>query len=128
MLNSYNYKVESKVVAVTKEIEKTISPDKVTEMYDKMREEVENCFVRKFVIKSDILNGIVVELRNDFENNTRKVLTRIVLNGKEFIFKDLIETEEILSDARLYEIFSEHYTDVIKNEILKTTATVILKN
>ena len=34
MFDSHYYKNESKVVAVTKEIEKAISPDKVTEMYD----------------------------------------------------------------------------------------------
>jgi hypothetical protein len=50
MFDSNVYKSETKVVAVTKEIEKTISPDKVTEMYDAVREQAERRPIRRMAI------------------------------------------------------------------------------
>ena len=61
MLDSHYYRHESKVVAVTKETEKTISPDKVTEMYDAVREQALKDIVASLRVEENILNGIVVQ-------------------------------------------------------------------
>jgi hypothetical protein len=127
MFNSYNYKTESKVVAVTKEIEKTITPDKVTEMYDKVKDEVEKSFVRAFRIETDILNGIVVEFADKLDTMQRMTYTRFILNGKEYIAKDIHRSFEALSDGELYEVFSKHLRSEISNQIIKVAAVQLIK-
>ena len=57
MFDAHYYKSESKVVAVTKEIEKTITPDKVTDMYDKVRAEVETAILRNSLSRKMILTA-----------------------------------------------------------------------
>ncbi len=89
MLNSttINNHHESKVVAVTKEIEKTISPDKVTEMYDAVREEVENNIVLKLRFETNTLKGVGVILNENLNTDEKRYVASYNLNGKDYITK-----------------------------------------
>ncbi|MFK5282012.1 hypothetical protein ACI3PL_20890, partial [Lacticaseibacillus paracasei] len=61
MLNKTIINTETKVCPVTQVVEKSISPDKVTEMYDKVREEVLNSILRTVVIKDNRMEGVLIE-------------------------------------------------------------------
>lgn len=126
MLNTNIYHNESTVVAVTKEIEKTISPDKVTEMYDKVKLEVQDDFVRKLFVKTDILNGVICEFSDRHDTAQRLYLTRFVLNDKEYIIRDTQEVSGITSDEQMLRIFSENYKKEIERQIIRTVFHVLL--
>lgn len=79
----------------------------ITEMYDKVRKEVEETFVRAFPIKTDIINGVVVEFCEDYANRQRKTYTRFEINGREYIAKQIHQTLEALSDGELFDLSSE---------------------
>lgn len=118
MFNKTIYKTESKVVAVTKEIEKTISPDKVTEMYDVIKEEIENNIVRKVIINNTQYEGSIVIYKNQ-DDFTDKVITRFILNGKEYIDKTNIGGVE-LDKLDNYEEMKKHFIDVVSGKLLET--------
>lgn len=123
MFNTTNY--NSKVVAVTKEIEKTISPDKVVEMYDAIREQVENDVIRTVFVKDNKLSGVAIELHSDFAKFQRKILYRFTLNGKEYLKTDF-EVEENLSEEKVAHMLYEHYRDTLAGTLVKESVTAIM--
>lgn len=124
MFNTTITKHESKVVAITKEIEKTISPDKVTEMYDAIREEVENNLIKSFHISSNQLEGVMVILRENHNEMSAKFIARYVLNGKEYITKGYMPERNDLKDMVFDKIY-EHYKSQIASELLKENIKII---
>lgn len=110
---------ESKVVAITKEIEKTISPDKVTEMYDAVREEVENTIVRSYIVDSNMLKAVLLEVEPRYDRRTREGLLRFVLNGKEYI--ERFTLPETYTDAQKYQQVSDIYTGAIAKILAEQT-------
>ena len=125
MFNSYNIKHESKVVAITKEIEKTISPDKVTEMYDAVREQAENNILRTIIVKDNQMNGIIVEYSTDISTNQKKVMYRFTLNGKETIAKETLDREINPTSQKLVENMFRIYKDKIAYQILSESIKVL---
>jgi hypothetical protein len=125
MFNSTTYKHETTVTPVTRIVEKSITPDKVTEMYDKVREEVERNFVQMIKIESNTLNGVVVEFTDQFDTNTRKYYTRFVLNGDEHTDKRSISKEQMLTQQEAFGLLKEHYTNVVSNNLLKEYAAKV---
>lgn len=127
MFNKTIIQHESKVVAVTKEIEKTITPDKVTEMYDKVREEVEKNLIQKVEVQSNYLNGVIMEIGHEYHTGMKKIYTRFSLNGKDYIESSLEEGQEISSKEELFNKLQEHYSKVVSNQVLKDIAPKIIK-
>jgi len=125
MFNSYNIKHESKVVAITKEIEKTISPDRVTEMYDAVREQAENDILRTIIVKDNQMNGIIVEYSTDISTNQKKVMYRFTLNGKETIAKETLDREINPTSQKLVENMFRIYKDKIAYQILSESIKVL---
>lgn len=118
MFNSITYKNESKVVAVTKEIEKTITPDKVTEMYDKCKAQAEKDLIRAVRVEGNFLNGTVFEYRSHYAKGTLLFHYHFVLNGRDFDFKDERSDREFLTDAQLYEKLREFFISTITNDFI----------
>lgn len=130
MLNTTINNHESKVVAITKEIEKTISPDKVTEMYDAIKEEVEETVIRRILVEGNYINGTILELRADHQNRLNRYITRFVLNGKEYIdkgFLQLDEEEMMNTDSKLLDKLFENYKKVIGTHLLKEGAYQLIE-
>jgi len=125
MFNTYDIKHESRVVAITKEIEKAISPDKVTEMYDAIREQVEKDILRKIIVKDNQMNGVIVEYSKDFSTNQKKIMYRFTLNGKETIEKETLDDEVNPTSQTLVENMLRIYKDKIAYEILPESIKVI---
>jgi hypothetical protein len=120
MFNTQVYKSETSVCPVTRVIEKTISPDKVTEMYDKVKDEVENNFVRKFIIKENNLHGVVTEHIENQLAKSKIIMVRFVLNNEEHIVKEIQPKEYVLDREKAVRKLVEG----ISNQIIK----VILSN
>lgn len=125
MFNKTIHKHESKVVAVTKEIEKTITPDKVTEMYDAVREEVEKSVVRSILVSDNSLHGAVVEIHPKYEDATSVILLRLTLNGKEHMEREAIPRDQAMSESDLFEKLRDFYIRVVSTEVIKQTIDVI---
>jgi len=126
MFDSNVYKTETKVVAVTKEIEKTISPDKVTEMYDAVRAQAEKDVIASLRVEDNILNGVAVQIADQFDTATSHLYTRFTLNGDEHSNQWIIPTREALNSGQMYDKLTEHYARVVKNVILKHINPVLL--
>jgi hypothetical protein len=124
MFNTTIHKHESKVVAITKEIEKTISPDKVTEMYDAVKEEVENSIVKAFRVESNQMTGVAVIFNERYTDMTKRFVARYTLNGKEYIVKDYITDHIDTRESEVYEKMYEHYKTQVANELMRNTISL----
>lgn len=93
---------ETRVTPVTRVIEKSISPDKVVEMYDKTEEEVRKHLIRKIVIQDNSFNGNITLWKNP-ANMVQEIVVHFTLNGKEhqgrdqFPFHAFITNEDFLN-------------------------------
>lgn len=118
------------VTPVTKEIHhKSITPDKVTEMYKEVRKEVEAEFVRGFAISSNHLHGTVVQINRSHEHGRRVIYTRFVLNGEECIDKneEFDSDGTLLTEADALHKLIKHYKTVVGEELLKDVARTVFK-
>jgi len=87
------------VTPVTRVIEKSITPDKVTDMYDKVHEEVEKTILRKIVIDDNYLKGSIITIVEP-DNNSHRVILRFTLNGKEHIFSETINSRSAIAEGK----------------------------
>jgi hypothetical protein len=108
---SYNPRFESKVVPVTKEIEKTITPDEVTEMYDKVRTQAEHDVIASLRVDSNLLNGVVVQIIDEFSTNTSRLYIRFKINDHEYSDTITLEKARALTPEQMYEKLMQHYLD-----------------
>lgn len=118
MFDRYESRTESKVVAVTKEIEKTISPDKVTEMYDKIRAEVEHDIIKTHVINTNIIKGMVIEVADRYETRTKKVYTAFNLNEDYHVSFTVEDIDRPITEQGSFDRVSEMFFNAVKNKIL----------
>lgn len=120
MFDKHVYQHESKVVAVTKEIEKTISPDKVVEMYNDIREELSRNILKKLVLRGNEFNGSCVAFS---EPDRLSVLIRghFDLNGKPYTFSfRQDENEAVLTRDGLKAILFEKVAAAIAVTLTKS--------
>ena len=125
MLDTRITKSETKVCPVTQVVKQTITPDKVTDMYKEVREEVEKTFIRSLRVENNILKGVIVEYRVPNDDFTRRIMTRFVLNGKEHIDRSFIIPGELDTKSQLLEKLNEHYAKIVGRELLNDALTVI---
>lgn len=111
----------SKVVAVTKEIEKTISPDKVVEMYDTVREEVEEKILRSVHISSNVMDAVAIEIQPRYDVRTTDYAIRFTLNGSEHISRGTFNEQEMHVENRMHEKVWEIYNRAITTALMKDT-------
>jgi len=127
MFDTINHKTETTVTPVTRVVEKTITPDKVSDMYKEVRAEVEKNIVQMVKIESNLLNGVAIELRNSHDTYARKIYTRFILNGKDHVNTDFEDRPEIYTQEQLFNKLADHYAQVVRNELLKEAATALFK-
>lgn len=125
MFDRIEHKTESTVVAVTKEIEKTISPDKVTEMYDKVRDEVLKTILRTYTFETDTIKGAVVEYVNQLDRAGTKYYARYELNDKEYVIEGELQMEERANSAySIIEKIHQHYAKEVAKHLIKENIRV----
>lgn len=118
----YNNSHHTTVVeAVTQVVEKTISPDKVTDMYADVREEVKSHILRTILSDDNRLYGAAVEIQNDFMRGAKEVYTIFTLNGKEYtnthILTDGVEITK--SDDDIFMMLFQDYVNIISKQLMK---------
>lgn len=107
-------KHETRVTPVTRVIEKSITPDKVVEMYDKTEEEVRKNLIQKIVIQDNSFNGSITIWDNP-NRMVKEIVVHFTLNGKEFTQK-----EQIIYSANLNnEDFLNATLRAIQNAVMK---------
>ena len=124
MFDNISNKTETTTQAVTRTVEKSITPDKVSEMYDKVRDEVERNIIQKVLIETNSMTGIVLELRHEWTTHQKKVLTRFILNGKEYLDYTFEEGNEKAPMSELLGKLTDHYSKVVSNRIAQEYARV----
>ena len=107
------------VTPITQVTKEGITPDKVTEMYDKVTKEVERNFVNGFHVKNNRLDGIVISIRHHIDSAGRKIYTKFILNGEEHLDMTLEGLEFELTKENAFDKISNHYSNVISNKILR---------
>ena len=75
-------------------------------------------------VDSNLLNGVVVQVADEYSTATSRVYTRFTLNGEEHEDMNVLVKHEILTNNRMYEMLSEHYVRVVKNVLLENFALV----
>jgi hypothetical protein len=122
MWNTIN-NTETKVLNVDKEtiIEKTISPDKVVDMYNDVLEKAEKTISRRILIKENNINVSVVEFQPLSDTNGYSYIIRFNLNGKEYIFKKIVDSFErqTLSEGEILALILEYYTQEVTKILQK---------
>jgi hypothetical protein len=127
MLNTYKTNIETTVCPITQVVEKTITPDKVTEMYDSVREQVEKDILRTIIINNNTLNGVIFEKRDDFAGAQTKILYRFTLNGIEYIERDFVINREDNTEERMINKFHDYVKEKIAIKIIKENIKTIIK-
>lgn len=125
MFNKTIYKSETVVTPVTRVVEKTVTPDKVVEMYDQSKKEAEMKVVRSFVIEGNQLNGVVVQFSESYEQTKTFVITAFTLNGKEYTEKFALEDKFVFDAAGAFSLLKKHFTDVVSNKLIKDAEPLI---
>lgn len=121
-----NVNHETRVVAITKVIEKTISPDKVTEMYDAVKEEVENNLIKSYRVTSNQLSGIVCVFRENHDLAEYKYVTHYTLNGKDYITKGFMPSfQSKASPGILFEKLFDSFKEEVAKELFRNTVQVV---
>ena len=109
------------VEAVTRVVEKTISPDKITDMYKDVREEVIGSILRTLVADNNKMNGVVVEIQQNLANDQRVIYTFFTLNGQEYTHKRtfLRDAEILKSDEQIFTLLFDDYVSAVSKELMK---------
>lgn len=109
----------TEVNPITQVIEKSISPDKVTEMYDAVKEEVLNSIIRTYTVENNSLKFGVIEYTDLLDIGALKYRTSFLLNGKEHRLEGEIPRNEMSqTQAVLIEKVVNQYAKVISMELL----------
>lgn len=126
MFDRITHKTETTVTPITQVIEKTITPDKVTEMYDAVKEEVLNSIVRTYTVETNSLRFVVVEYINKLDTFTTKYRACFKLNGKEYTLDGDLHNEDLKLDSSyaVIEQIRKHYAELIALELIKETPAI----
>lgn len=122
MFNTTVHKNETRVTPVTRVVEKTITPDRVTDMYDKVRTEVEREVIRTVRVSDNRFHG-VAQLIESPASLTKTVQVRFTLNGKEYLSSiTLDDAARAVDEARMTEILHERIYEALSGELSKGLA------
>lgn len=124
MFDRTTHNHESKVVAVTQVVEKTISPDKVVDMYDKTAREV----LRSVRVNNNILDGIVTQSQHSADTYMKTIRTRFVLNGKEYQGSFEVESLDILQDDDMKQRLFNHFAEIVTRQLFVKAVKIVEKD
>lgn len=117
---------------VTKEVHLSITPDKVAEMYDKIREQVKNDILGVYEVKSNILDGIIILTKDSYSDRRKVIIIKFTLNGRNYTYEDYItdyDTCEFNSSwgmkTKLFDILFEHYKEEVAKMLVLESVEVI---
>lgn len=116
MLDSYQF--ETKVTPVTRVIEKSITPDKVTDMYLDVKKEFESSISQTLRVSDNYFSGIAIESVN---YGFRTIVTNFTINGKKYTASFPCELLEDMyrSPGEMYEKLKAHFCSEVGKLLAK---------
>lgn len=125
MFNSYNYKSETKVCPVTRVVEKTITPDKVVDMYNKVEREFQQSILARYDIKNTIIDAKVTVYQ---DANTAMYVARVTIeiNGNRMEENVAIDILHVNDKGAILKVYYEAVSKMVTNMLMSKTAEVIL--
>lgn len=127
MFDRTTYKSETVVTPVTRVVEKTITPNKVTEMYDKVREQAEKDILASVRVEENQLNGVAMQVEDSLSDQTSRVLLRFTLNGKVYENMETFATRNPMSTDELYKKLEDYFQRTVANHLFRTTLDTLPK-
>lgn len=124
MFNRTKVVIESN--PITRVIEKSVSPDKITDVYKDVKAEIDKTLLRTFTIKSTHLDGVVMEFENRYDTVTKILHMRFVLNGNEHIGKT--EVQDFLSEEQVYKELVDFFTFEVTKILMKDAYKIVKRN
>lgn len=126
MFNSTVYKHESKVVAVTKEIERSVSPDKVADIYELARQEAEKRIVQRMTMSGNGLECSVI-VTKDPASMTMTVTGHFMLNDKPIDFSSILPSKvSAISQKGMREFVFEALSKEMHKHLLRNLEAMAL--
>jgi len=94
------------VTPVTRVVEKTISPDRVVDMYDEVKSSFLKNIVKTHVSDGNLLKGIVIKQGIDDMGRPGLFFIAFTLNGKEYTFEERL-ADTIPSELEMMRLLAE---------------------
>jgi len=128
MFNTYHSttKHETKVCPVTKVVEKSISPDKVTETYQAVRNELIDNNIAAFKISNNFIEGYL-EFSKDPVVGLIEYVFDFKCNGENIRIKDYVEHDMCLTHERHLDEILNHINEHITKELAHLMTGIVAK-
>ena len=126
MFDTTVHKTETRVTPVTRIIEQSISPDKVTEVYELVRQEVIGQMIEAYTITSNTLNAVIIEAYEDMNDKIIVYNYGFELNGEKYHGK--IKHEPRFSEsshALVNEVFEKFYSVIVSKVAPKVMPEIV---
>ena len=82
----------------------------------------------KIVINENLLNGVVLQMVNNFETSNKELSCSFKINGKEYFKRIIIQRNDIFTDSEMYNFLKDSYVDILSNLLLKETINLLTNN
>lgn len=127
MFDRVEYNSETKVCPITQVVEKSITPDKVTDLYKEVTKEVKKSIVQSIEVRGNLINGVAVEMKYNVNILNREIIISFILNGEKNIMIRVVELmeESFLSKEELFRKLLDHYKEEIAMNVMKSTYKVL---
>ena len=126
MFDTTIHKHKTTVTPITQVIEKSITPDKVVEMYDKTEEEVRKHLIQKIVIQDNSFNGNIT-LWDDPKRLSKEIIVHFILNGKEYTSSEEVNYHADVTNQDFLDATCNAIQNAIMKELFGKLAALINK-
>ena len=99
------------IAAITRVVEKSVSPDKITEIYADVRKEVERSIVCAYQIRNTKVDGVGIIMTVIAENYQKKYLIRYTFNGVDSFIEGFLP-ENLNARAYGVELYNKLLEDL----------------
>lgn len=125
MFDSHTYKGSTTVVTpVTRVVEKGLSPDKVADMYAEVYKEAERNILRKYLVKTNLWEFVVLERLHQARSFEIELVTMIRINGTEVEFTHTVNRSENLSAMQIADVFVKRFGEYIATKCVIERAEI----
>lgn len=104
------------VTPITRVIEKTVSPDKIAEIYAEVYKEAEKNILRKYLIKTNMWEFVVIERMTDGSCKRVELVAMIVINNIEVQFTHEIDITFDREPIAIADIFIKKFGEYIAKQ------------
>lgn len=121
-------KHESEVVAVTQVVEKSVTPDKVAEIYKDSMAEAKSRIVSSITLDNSYLSAVVVTFQESLMDRVFHIHTRFYLNGVEKNRTVKIPRDSLSIHGEkesMVKAIHDHYTQEVSKILIEEAGKII---